>query len=195
VETSVEERDQIFGDVRVGGVVAFLALFVVAREEVVDGEVDIEVGALQLAYYQVPALALEDDLGLRDEFLWDVGRRHSHHGAAAARAAGADDDRGAATTYQQKKNPDLYFFNCDHVWTGIGTIAILVERDDLPLLLPPRIAVLDRMILALVRGICLPLPVGLLLPPPPAPPLPEPPVAPPPELRNNQDLGCINETF
>jgi hypothetical protein len=98
VETSVEERDQIFGDVRVGGVVAFLALFVVAREEVVDGEVDIEVGALQLAYYQVPALALEDDLGLRDEFLWDVGRRHSHHGAAAARAAGADDDRGAATT-------------------------------------------------------------------------------------------------
>jgi hypothetical protein len=96
---------------------------------------------------------------------------------------------------QQTKKSRFVFFYCDHVWTGIGTIAILVERDDLPLLLPPRIAVLDRMILALVRGICLPLPVGLLLPPPPAPPLPEPPVAPPPELRNNQDLGCINETF
>jgi hypothetical protein len=103
-------ENQIFGDVRVGGVVAFLALFVVAREEVVDGEVDIEVGALQLAYYQVPALALEDDLGLRDEFLWDVGRRHSHHGAAAARAAGADDDRGAATTYPTNKKIPICIF-------------------------------------------------------------------------------------
>lgn len=52
----------------------------------------------------------------------------------------------------------------------------------LPLLLPPRMAVLDLMIRARVR-ICRPLPVGLLPPappepPPPLPPGPEPPVLP-----------------
>lgn len=69
---------------------------------------------------------------------------------------------------------------------------------DLPLLLPPLIAVFDLMILALVLVICLPLPVaGLLLPDPPEepPPLPVPPGLVLLELHNNQDLGCKNFTF
>lgn len=59
------------------------------------------------------------------------------------------------------------------------------KSKSLPLLVPPRIAVLDLIILALVR-ICL---VAGLLPPPPPVPLPEPA---PLELRNTNDLETIN---
>lgn len=87
--------------------------------------------------------------------------------------------------------------NCVEIKTAIQRHKTLKNRFKatgyLPLLLPPRIVVLERIIRARVRANWRPLLVSLLLLlPPPLPLLPPPdvePPVPPLELRNSHDLN------
>ena len=84
-DASVKEGNQVFRDIVVLGLVAVVPVLLVAGEEVVHGEVDVQIGALELADDQIPGAALQNALGLSDEIFGDVGS-----GAPAAH-----DDPGA----------------------------------------------------------------------------------------------------
>ena len=65
VDSGVEQRNQIFGNVIVLAVVTVVAVFLVAREQVVDGKVDVQVGPLQLADDQGAGSSLQNALSLK----------------------------------------------------------------------------------------------------------------------------------